>query len=150
MLWAGRERALEDLVTARSGSELRRVYAGKRVLLTGHTGFKGGWLAPVAARARRRRDRVRPRAATPMPTLFPAAGIERPRAARVDRRRSRPRRGCAGVCATRGPMSCSISPRSRSSALSYEQPLETIQTNVIGTAHVLEALRASGAAGRTS
>src|SRR5205807_942551 len=36
-----RNRALEDVVTQ---DELRRAYAGKRVLVTGHTGFKGGWL----------------------------------------------------------------------------------------------------------
>jgi len=33
-------RAMEDLVKSFGG-----IYSGKRVLLTGHTGFKGGWLA---------------------------------------------------------------------------------------------------------
>ena len=28
-----------------AADELRRAYAGRRVLVTGHTGFKGSWLA---------------------------------------------------------------------------------------------------------
>ena len=33
-------------------------WSGRRVLVTGHTGFKGRWLDAVAARPRRRRDRL--------------------------------------------------------------------------------------------
>jgi CDP-glucose 4,6-dehydratase len=41
-----REGALEDLVMgAPTRLDLAGAYAGKRVFLTGHTGFKGGWLA---------------------------------------------------------------------------------------------------------
>ena len=40
---AGRSGTLEDLVTVPSA--LDSFYRGKRVLITGHTGFKGGWLS---------------------------------------------------------------------------------------------------------
>ena len=40
-LWAAREGALEDVVNP---------WRGRRVFLTGHTGFKGGWLALWLAR----------------------------------------------------------------------------------------------------
>ena len=38
------ERAMEDLVTSRP-QLFENVYCGKRVLVTGHTGFKGSWLS---------------------------------------------------------------------------------------------------------
>jgi CDP-glucose 4,6-dehydratase len=37
-------RALEEMVTAERMDMFDGVYAGKRVLVTGHTGFKGSWL----------------------------------------------------------------------------------------------------------
>ena len=53
-LWASGKRALEGLVM-----HDRRSGAGKRVLVTGHTGFKGAWLAlwlqPLGARGHRLR-----------------------------------------------------------------------------------------------
>ena len=51
-----------------------RAYRGRRVLVTGHTGFKGGWLALWLARARRRGDRLRRRRPT-TPSLFDAAAL---------------------------------------------------------------------------
>src|SRR5712692_1996676 len=44
-----RPRPLEDLdrtlaMNRLTESELRLAYSGRRVLVTGHTGFKGGWL----------------------------------------------------------------------------------------------------------
>ncbi len=123
---------------APSTAELRRAYAGKRVLLTGHTGFKGGWLAlwlrelgaEVTGYA------LEP---DPMPSLFLAAGIARTcRSVIADVRDLGRLR--AVLCETRPDhvFHLAAQPLVR---VSYEQPLETIQTNVLGTAHLLEALR---------
>ncbi len=61
---------------APSEAELRRAYAGKRVLLTGHTGFKGGWLALWL---RELGAEVTGYALAPdsRPSLFEAAGVEK-------------------------------------------------------------------------
>src|SRR5438045_1425378 len=49
---AVRQSALEGVVMgeALSGLPFRQFWTGKRVLLTGHTGFKGSWLALWLAR----------------------------------------------------------------------------------------------------
>lgn len=118
--------------------ELRRAYAGKRVLLTGHTGFKGSWLtlwlrelgAEVTGYAL---------APDPAPTLFEAAGVARACRHVVADVRDLPR--LRAVLAETRPdhlFHLAAQPLVR---LSYEQPLETVQTNVLGTTHVLEALR---------
>ena len=39
-----RKRRLEDLVIAEMIDELKNIYKGKKVFITGHTGFKGSWL----------------------------------------------------------------------------------------------------------
>ena len=51
-------------------------WRGRRVLLTGHTGFKGAWLALWLRPPRRRRHRSRWRRPT-APSLFEAARVER-------------------------------------------------------------------------
>jgi CDP-glucose 4,6-dehydratase len=139
-----REGALEDLVTtarAPNVDELRRAYAGKRVLLTGHTGFKGSWLtlwldslgAEVTGYAL---------APDPMPSLFEAAGVASACRHVVADVRDLPRL-MAVLDETRPDyvFHLAAQPLVR---LSYEQPLETLQTNVLGTTHVLEALRRAG------
>ena len=74
-------------------------WTGRRVAITGHTGFKGTWLAHLAGRARRRGDRHRPDAADR------AFAVRRQRVAAAhrqpDRRRALPR--AAGAASQRGP-----------------------------------------------
>ncbi|BDG07171.1 CDP-glucose 4,6-dehydratase [Anaeromyxobacter paludicola] len=118
--------------------DLRQAYAGKRVLLTGHTGFKGGWLAlwleSLGAR-------VTGFALPPptSPSFFEDCGVAQlcehvlgdlrdPAAVREVVRRSRPE----------VVFHLAAQPLVR---LSYESPVETFETNVMGTAHLLEALR---------
>jgi CDP-glucose 4,6-dehydratase len=121
--------------------ELRRAYAGKRVLLTGHTGFKGGWLT-LWLRALGAEVTGYALAPDPMPSLFLAAGVERACRHVVADVRDLPR--LRAVLAETRPdlvFHLAAQPLVR---LSYEQPLETLQTNVLGTANLLEALRLEG------
>ena len=125
-----------------TADELRRAYAGRRVFLTGHTGFKGGWLAlwlkelgaEVSGYAL---------APEPGPTLFDAAGVGGACASSVladlrdlPRLEAELRGAKADVV-----FHLAAQPLVR---LSYEQPLETLTTNVVGTAHLLEAVRRVG------
>ncbi|OWW21306.1 CDP-glucose 4,6-dehydratase [Noviherbaspirillum denitrificans] len=109
----------------------------KRVVLTGHTGFKGSWLALWLKRLG---AEVRGIALPPdtSPALFKLAGV----ADEVD----------SHFCDIRDPavgtlirefqpdivLHLAAQPLVRAG---YRQPLDTFSTNVMGTAHVLDALR---------
>ncbi len=119
-------------------SSLEDVYSGRRVLITGHTGFKGSWLAmwldslgaEVIGLA------LPPKSS---PSLFEVAGIERTVThtigditdldvvrAVIDEHRPEFVFHLAAQALVRR---------------SYREPIETNRTNVLGTAHVLEAVR---------
>jgi CDP-glucose 4,6-dehydratase len=122
---------VEDLV--RQGS-----WAGRRVFLTGHTGFKGGWLALWLAHLG---AEVRGYSLDPntTPNLFDVARI----GGRVDDLRGDIRDGAAldramTEFAPEVVFHLAAQPLVR---LSYEDPLLTYETNVIGTARVLDAVR---------
>jgi CDP-glucose 4,6-dehydratase len=123
-------------------SSLQKAYQGKRILVTGHTGFKGSWLtqwllsmgAEVAGYA------LDPQ---PHETLYGKLNISDRLA--VD---------CRADLSDRGTITTIVSdflpeivfhlaaqPLVR---LSYEIPVETFTTNVIGTAHLLDAIRLAG------
>jgi CDP-glucose 4,6-dehydratase len=134
-----RQGALEDLVMrAPTAAELRRAYEGKRVLLTGHTGFKGSWLA-LWLRGLGAEVTGYALAPDPMPSLHRAAGVERACRSVVADVRDLPRlRAAVAEVRPEFVFHLAAQPLVR---LSYEAPLETLQTNVLGTAHLLEALR---------
>ena len=117
----------------------RRFWSGKRAFITGHTGFKGGWLsawlldlgATVAGYA-----------------LAPAS----PRALFVDAALGREMESTLGDVRDRGALldamrearpdiifHLAAQPLVRES---YERPLETFSTNVLGTVNVLDCARA--------
>jgi CDP-glucose 4,6-dehydratase len=126
---------------APTAAELRRAYAGKRVLLTGHTGFKGGWLALWLGElgAEVTGYALPP---DPMPSLCVAAGVERAcRSIVADVRDLARLREVIGQARPHYVFHLAAQPLVR---LSYEQPLDTVSTNVLGTAHVLEAVRLEG------
>ena len=96
-LWDVGQRAVEAL-----GVSARRFWRGRRVLVTGHTGFKGTWLSlwlqPLGAEV----DRLLARAPPTEPSLFELARVGEAHA-RLRRRRARRRRRCARAIAERAP-----------------------------------------------
>ena len=113
-------------------------FRGKKVLLTGHTGFKGSWLVLWLHRLGARVAGVSLPPNT-LPNLFSLVGIE-------DLCESHlcDIRDCAALNAVIRQIEPEIVFHLAAQPLvraSYLDPVETIATNVMGTAHVLDALR---------
>lgn len=121
--------------------ELARALRGRRVLVTGHTGFKGAWLtrwlldlgAEVTGYAL---------APDTSPSLFELLSLDRHVRHHVGDIRDLDRlRAVVAECAPDVVFHLAAQPLVRRS---YAEPLLTLDTNVMGTAHVLEALRLGG------
>lgn len=130
---------MEDLVkqerAARPDSEFWR---GRRVLLTGHTGFKGGWLALWLHRLGAQVTAVALPPET-TPNLFALARIDSITDSKFcDIRDSAKLSKLVRESAPEIVVHLAAQPLVRAS---YRQPLETFATNVMGTAHLLDALR---------
>ena len=113
-------------------------WQGKRVLVTGHTGFKGGWLVLWL---RRLGAQVSAIALKPeqQPNLFEAARVaEGVRSLFCDIRDAQKLTELVRDCAPEITLHLAAQPLVRAS---YRDPLQTFSTNVMGTAHVLDALR---------
>ena len=113
-------------------------YQGKRVLITGHTGFKGSWLTEWLLMMGAKVTGFALPPATE-PALFEQLGL----AGRCDHRIGdiRDRALVRKVIHEVRPdiiFHLAAQPLVR---LSYAQPIETYETNVMGTANVLDALR---------
>ena len=115
-----------------------QAYHGKRVLVTGHTGFKGAWLAEWLLGLGAKVSGLALPPATE-PALFDQLGL----AGRLDHRIGdiRDQATVHAVVAETQPDYVFHLAAQALVRLSYEQPVETYATNVMGTAHVLEALR---------
>ena len=110
----------------------------RSVLITGHTGFKGGWLALWLHKLG---ARIAGYALPPptTPSLFELADIARNIVHQVGDIRNYDQ--LLKTCQSQAPeiiFHLAAQPLVRKS---YSAPLETIATNVLGTAHVLEAAR---------
>lgn len=114
------------------------VYRGKRVLLTGHTGFKGSWLTAWLLRLGAEVTGFSRDVPTD-PSLFEEAAL----AGRIDHRIGdvRDRAALAAVVAEVRPDIVLHLAAQAIVSRSYADPLETLATNVMGTANLLDVLR---------
>jgi CDP-glucose 4,6-dehydratase len=117
------------------------MWAGRRVLVTGHTGFKGGWLSLWLARMGAQVSGFALEPPT-SPSLFEAARIDQVvRSTLADIRDPRAVEEC--VARARPEVVFHLAAQSLVRA-SYDDPVATFATNVMGTAHLLDALRRCG------
>ncbi len=114
------------------------IYKGKRVLVTGHTGFKGAWLAEwLLALGAEVTGYALPPSTTP--SLFVQLGLShRLRHIEGDVRDLVSMRAAFATARPDFVFHLAAQPLVR---VSYEQPVETFATNVMGTVHMLEAAR---------
>lgn len=121
-----------------SWEELRDFYNGKKVLVTGHTGFKGSWLSRILTGLG---AEVTGYALEPgtEPSLFQLAGLEAAMDSRIGDVRSL--EGLRQVFEEKKPevvLHLAAQPIVRES---YREPVYTYETNVMGTVNVLECVR---------
>lgn len=115
----------------------------KRVLITGHTGFKGGWLSLDIVSRGAKIVGVALEPAT-NPNLFTAARIESLIQSQIiDVRNFSSLLAVVRETKPEIVFHLAAQPLVRRS---YAQPLETFDTNVMGTANILEAVRCVGSA----
>ena len=118
--------------------KLRSFYRGKRVLLTGHTGFKGGWLSIWLKSLGAEVTGISQLPET-TPNLFDAARVADDMNSVIADIRDRDR--LAQIVQAADPeivFHMAAQPLVRRS---YADPIATYETNVIGTANVLDSLR---------
>ncbi len=113
-------------------------WRGKRVLVTGHTGFKGGWLSLWLQEVGAEVTGLALPAPT-TPSLFEVARVgERMNSVLGDIRDLEQVRAVFTQCQPEIVFHLAAQPLVR---YSYSAPVETYATNVMGTVHVLEAAR---------
>lgn len=113
-------------------------WRGRRVVVTGHTGFKGGWLSLWLARMGAEVTGIALPPET-TPSLFDLVRL--PDDVKSHFADVRDAAAIAGLIRAARPeivLHLAAQPLVRRS---YRQPLETFGSNVMGTAHVLDALR---------
>ena len=121
--------------------QMKEFWAGKTVLVTGHTGFKGSWLSLWLQRLG---AKVVGYALDPptVPSLFESARVDAGMACvRADVRDLETLTQTMRAHRPRVVIHMAAQSLVR---LSYRSPVETYATNVLGTVHVLEAVRQAG------
>jgi CDP-glucose 4,6-dehydratase len=132
---AKRQRPLEGLVVNPA------FWQGKRVFLTGHTGFKGGWLSLWLQKLGAQLTGFALPAPT-SPSLFEQASVAQGMTSVIGDIRD-----MAALSAAMRDAEPEIVIHMAAQPLvrrSYIDPIETYSTNVMGTVHLLEALRQMG------
>jgi CDP-glucose 4,6-dehydratase len=116
-----------------------KFWLGKKVFLTGHTGFKGGWLSVWLASMG---AKVNGFSLDPItsPNLFEVAGVASlcEQSHIGDIRNLNETRNVIGLAAPDIVIHMAAQPLVR---YSYSNPVETYATNVMGTVHILDAVR---------
>ena len=116
----------------------RDFWRGRRVLLTGHTGFKGSWAALWLARLGAKTTGFA-LAPDTSPALFDLAEVERDLASRLgDLRAPEAVRAAVAAADPEIVLHFAAQPLVRRA---IAEPLATLAVNAMGTAHLLEALR---------
>lgn len=117
--------------------------AGKHVLLTGHSGFKGSWLALRLVQLGARVTGFSLDLPT-RPALFDLLGL----AADMDDRRGDVRDADAVQALVAGTRPDIVIHLAAEAILkrAWHNPVATLATNIMGTAHLLDAVRRSGSA----
>jgi len=116
------------------------IYKGKKVLVTGHTGFKGSWLTSWLLKLGA--DVVGFSKDIPtQPSMFNELGLEQKITHYL--KDSRDLKEIQEVISKEVPDFVFHLAAQPIVSLSYSNPIETISSNVMGTANVLEALRLS-------
>ncbi len=114
-------------------------WRGKRVLVTGHTGFKGSWLVVWLKKMGAQVSGISLAPHT-SPNLYELAGVDADFQSRIlDIREAQPVREAVVDIAPEIVFHLAAQSLVRPS---YDEPLQTFDTNVMGTANVLEAIRA--------
>jgi len=116
----------------------KQFWAGKRVFITGHTGFKGGWLA-IWLTSLGATVKGYSLDAPTAPSLFNSAGVDRLIESEIgDIRDGSALSKSMQVFAPDVVFHLAAQPLVR---LSYDIPVDTFSTNVMGTVNVLESVR---------
>ena len=116
----------------------RNFWQGKRVLVTGHTGFKGGWLTLWLQRLGAQVSGISLQPNTD-PNLFGLARIDLLCDSHFcDIRNKEALSTCIRNAQPEVVFHLAAQPLVRHS---YREPIETFNTNIMGTAHLLDALR---------
>lgn len=112
-------------------------WKGRRVFLTGHTGFKGSWLSLWLHQLG---AQVHGYALDPLtePSLWQALGLKLESETRADLSDLARLRAAAGAAQPEIVFHLAAQPLVRES---YKDPVGTFATNVLGTVHLLESLR---------
>ena len=115
-------------------------YKGKTVLITGHTGFKGSWLSRILILAGAKVVGYSLEPPT-KPALFDLLGLKDQMVSIIGDIRDYPHfKAVVDEYKPEIILHLAAQPLVR---LSYQEPLYTYETNVIGTANVMEAVRTS-------
>jgi CDP-glucose 4,6-dehydratase len=133
-----RQSAVEDVVSAALVDPDGSFWRGKRVLLTGHTGFKGAWLSLWLQRLGADVTGVALPPAT-QPNLFTLTGLPTGMQSRFCDIRDAP--ALAEIVSAARPeiaLHLAAQPLVRPG---YRDPRGTFATNIMGTAHLLDAIR---------
>lgn len=121
-------------------------YKGKRVFITGHTGFKGSWLCQILLQAGAEVTGYSLPAPT-QPNLFSIAGLEkRINSVTGDIRDLHALKAAFDAAAPEVVLHLAAQPIVRDS---YKDPVYTYETNVMGTVNLLECIRTTREAVRS-
>lgn len=133
---------MENLVMAcKNGMPDANFWQGKRVLVTGHTGFKGGWLVIWLQRMGAQVSGLS-MLPTTQPNLFELAAVDSICASHICDIRNQ-----AEVDRIIRKIEPEIVFHLAAQSLvreSYKSPIDTFATNVMGTGHILESIRVIG------